>query len=96
MFIESQKEGTPPSWPEELETALSAAIEKLQNRFGDKLLLAVRSSGADEDSPEHAFAGIFESILNVPSNLSDVKQAIIKCWDSARLVRWVFPRILHK
>src|SRR5437870_3187507 len=42
--------------------------------------LAVRSSGVDEDSAGHSFAGIHETKLNVlPSGVSD---AVRSCWAS--------------
>ncbi len=42
--------------------------------------LAVRSSGVDEDSAGHSFAGIHETTLNVQP--SDVPDAIRSCWAS--------------
>jgi rifampicin phosphotransferase len=44
-------------------------------------LLAVRSSGAEEDSVEHSFAGIYETRLNVGPK--DVSEAVRACWASA-------------
>ena len=43
--------------------------------------LIVRSSAIGEDSLEHSFAGIYESILNIRS-FEDMKTAIKKCWAS--------------
>ena len=43
--------------------------------------LIVRSSAIGEDSSEHSFAGVFESILNIRS-FDDMKIAIKKCWSS--------------
>jgi phosphohistidine swiveling domain-containing protein len=45
-----------------------------------KTRLAVRSSGVDEDSAGHSFAGIHETRLNVQP--SDVPEAIRSCWAS--------------
>ena len=44
-------------------------------------LLAVRSSGAEEDSVAHSFAGIHETRLNVGPK--DVSEAVRGCWASA-------------
>jgi len=43
--------------------------------------LIVRSSAIGEDSSDHSFAGIYESILNIRS-FDDMKTAIKKCWAS--------------
>ncbi len=45
-------------------------------------LLAVRSSGLDEDSAGHSFAGQFSSFLFV-KGFEDISLAIRKCWASA-------------
>ena len=43
--------------------------------------LIVRSSAIEEDSKEHSFAGVYETILNIRS-FDDMKEAIKKCWAS--------------
>ena len=43
--------------------------------------LIVRSSAIGEDSSEHSFAGVYESILNIRS-FDDMKKAIRQCWAS--------------
>ena len=43
--------------------------------------IIVRSSAIEEDSREHSFAGVYESILNIRS-FNDMKTAIKKCWVS--------------
>ena len=43
--------------------------------------LIVRSSAIGEDSLEHSFAGVYESILNIRS-FDDMKKAIKQCWAS--------------
>ena len=43
--------------------------------------LIVRSSAIGEDSLEHSFAGVYESVLNIRS-FDDMKTAIKKCWAS--------------
>lgn len=44
-------------------------------------LVAVRSSGAEEDGTEHSFAGQFDSFLNV-SGLDQVTAHVRRCWAS--------------
>lgn len=43
-------------------------------------LLAVRSSGVTEDLDEASFAGMNDTILNVPTKADDVCEAVKKCW----------------
>ena len=43
--------------------------------------IIVRSSAIGEDSLEHSFAGVYESILNIRS-FDDMKTAVKKCWAS--------------
>lgn len=54
-------------------------------RFPAGVLLAVRSSAADEDSAGHSFAGIHETRLNVPRE--HVLEAVRACADSVRSPR---------
>ncbi|MBC76274.1 MAG: phosphoenolpyruvate synthase [Halobacteriovoraceae bacterium] len=44
--------------------------------------LAVRSSGLEEDSDEHSFAGMFSSFL-FQRELQDIESSLLKCWASA-------------
>jgi phosphohistidine swiveling domain-containing protein len=44
--------------------------------------VAVRSSGLDEDSKEHSFAGMFESFL-FQKDIQDILYSIKQCWASA-------------
>lgn len=60
----------------DLETALVHAFDE----FGGAPL-AVRSSAIAEDSPEHSFAGLQDSFLNVQT-LEALQQAICDCWAS--------------
>jgi phosphohistidine swiveling domain-containing protein len=64
-------------WPGPLERELCAIAE----RVGAGSTLAVRSSAVCEDSAEHSFAGILESILNVAP--ADVPAAVRRVWASA-------------
>ena len=45
-------------------------------KFTDDDLLAIRSSALGEDGDHDSFAGVFESVLNVPNNAQAVKEAI--------------------
>ncbi len=60
--------------PPELETELARAARRLAGRRGAKYLLAVRSSGEEEDG-DFSFAGQFESILNVPATAAAIGAA---------------------
>jgi pyruvate,water dikinase len=66
----------------------SLEIPQLQqwlSRLPDNILLAVRSSGIDEDAAGHSFAGIHQTVLNVsPGN---VAEAVQSCWDSVASVQ---------
>jgi phosphohistidine swiveling domain-containing protein len=62
--------------PDELTQAIAIAVDRLQ---GDRL--AVRSSGVDEDLPDASYAGLYETVLNVP--VADVAAAVRRCWASA-------------
>jgi pyruvate,water dikinase len=63
-------------FPEEIESL----IEQAWKRVG-KGLIAVRSSGLDEDSSRHSFAGQLSSFLFV-SSLEEAKRCVKECWAS--------------
>ncbi len=65
--------------PAEVSTEVAAAIE--QEGFSNDWL-AVRSSGLDEDSAEHSFAGQFSSFL-FQRGREAVEVSIKRCWASA-------------
>jgi len=44
----------------------------------------VRSSGISEDGTSNAFAGIYETYLEVKPKLSSVVRHVKKCWASTR------------
>jgi rifampicin phosphotransferase len=72
---------------------LLASIEEALISAGvNDTYLAVRSSGLDEDSKEHSFAGMFSSFLFV-KGAKDIEQAIIKCFASAFSERCLEYRI---
>jgi pyruvate,water dikinase len=63
--------------PEELDSAISGAVETIRETFGRDCFLAVRSSAEEEDG-EHSFAGQFETVLNVPLDVKAVEDAYKK------------------
>lgn len=63
--------------PGDVEAALFAVAE----RFGE-IVLAVRSSAADEDLPEASFAGQYDTVLGV-RGLAALRAAVRRCWASA-------------
>ncbi|MFW7380026.1 MAG: phosphoenolpyruvate synthase [Oligoflexus sp.] len=65
--------------PQELEQALNDALKE---RDWHDSFLAVRSSGLDEDSAEHSFAGQFSSFL-FQKGLAAVIRSLKLCWASA-------------
>lgn len=63
-----------------LDESVTGAILEAYERVGGGLV-AVRSSGADEDGAEHSFAGQFDSFLNV-SGFEEVVAHVRRCWAS--------------
>ncbi|MFJ9539221.1 phosphoenolpyruvate synthase [Streptomyces sp. NPDC101225] len=59
---------------------VAAAIARAYRHVGGGLV-AVRSSGAEEDGSHHSFAGQFDSFLNV-SGLDEVTAHVRRCWAS--------------
>jgi len=60
----------------------------LLREVGDDLApgpFAVRSSGVSEDGAEHSFAGMYESLLNVPA--AEIPAAVERCLESAHTAR---------
>ncbi len=60
----------------------------------DDCFLAIRSSGLDEDSGDHSFAGMFSSYLYQKGH-DQICQSIKKCWASAYSKRCIEYRINH-
>ncbi len=75
--------------PEDILTQLYVELEKinLTNSF-----LAIRSSGLDEDSADHSFAGQFSSFLYQKSK-EEIELSIRECWASAYTERALSYRI---
>jgi phosphoenolpyruvate synthase/pyruvate phosphate dikinase len=68
----------------------SHAVEEAYLRLGERPV-AVRSSALDEDGAAHAFAGIYETFLNV-SGVEAVLDAVRSCRASARTERVISYR----
>lgn len=56
--------------------------EALQTHSLSEVFVAVRSSGLDEDSAEHSFAGQFSSFL-FQKGLAQIEESLKLCWASA-------------
>jgi pyruvate,water dikinase len=76
--------------PKELLDILQQELDLLKQSV-PKQRVAVRSSGITEDLPQAAFAGQFESYLNVPFT-DEIRVSILKCLASAYLWRVVHYR----
>ncbi|MBC7690773.1 MAG: phosphoenolpyruvate synthase [Methylotenera sp.] len=77
--------------PEELITALRSELQ----RIGPQNLLAVRSSGLDEDSADNSFAGQFSSYM-FQRGEEQVFESLKKCWASGFSERALSYRIERK
>ncbi|TVM14579.1 pyruvate, water dikinase [Oceanidesulfovibrio indonesiensis] len=53
--------------PEEVQSQIKEAANKIQAKFGDSVRWAVRSSALGEDLLEASFAGQYRTVLNVPT-----------------------------
>ncbi|WP_242905074.1 phosphoenolpyruvate synthase [Actinomadura terrae] len=95
--------------PAELEKAARHVAARLESMpLGDDVLalveaaydrvgggdVAVRSSGVEEDSAAHSFAGQFSSYLHV-EGLEEVVAAVRRCWASAYSARAMTYRLSH-
>lgn len=63
--------------PPDLSRAIDKAVTEIRFRRGADCRLAVRSSAGEEDG-DFSFAGQFETVLNVPSETSEVEKAYRK------------------
>lgn len=68
-------------FPQELESAIIEAYEKLSQEYGVDTDVAVRSSATAEDLPDASFAGQQETYLNV-HGLQSVLESCHKCFAS--------------
>lgn len=77
----------------DLKSAIQTMLERLAaNPSLPTPLLAVRSSGVTEDLEEASFAGMNDTILNVPVEVEAVCQAVKTCWKSLFSKRSVLYR----
>jgi len=65
---------------------LAGALASLRERCG-AMTVAVRSSAIGEDGASHAFAGLFESLLDVPAEAVSVWNAIVRCRGAGQSAR---------
>ncbi|MEX0798685.1 MAG: PEP/pyruvate-binding domain-containing protein, partial [Bacteriovoracaceae bacterium] len=78
--------------PEGLQSQIKEALES-EGLLGQNL--AARSSGIDEDSVDHSFAGMFSSFL-FQKEFKDIELSIRKCWASAYSERALSYRIKNR
>ncbi|KAF9161211.1 hypothetical protein DFQ26_004772 [Actinomortierella ambigua] len=83
-----------PDWMLDELTALIEFVSQEQVNKGRTLrpFFAVRSSGADEDSAAHSFAGQFDSFLYRQS-IDEIVDALKRCWLSAFAPRVMAHRL---
>lgn len=68
-------------FPRELRDAIALAYQKMCDRYGQDMNVAVRSSATAEDLPDASFAGQQETFLNVQT-IQQVLEACHKCFAS--------------
>lgn len=76
-------EGMPEAFVAAVRQAHAALCERCQTPLP---VLAVRSSGVDEDGADASFAGLFHTCLNI-RGVESLLQAITRCWSSAEEAR---------
>lgn len=77
--------------PSEMRTAILGAYDKLCEREGEAVFVAVRSSATAEDLPNASFAGQQETFLNIHGGKA-VLDAVKRCWVSLYGARAIFYR----
>ncbi len=80
--------------PDALSKAITGAWAEMQERFGDDLAVAVRSSATAEDLPDASFAGQQETFLNV-RGLDEVLKKIHEVFASLYNDRAIAYRVHH-
>ncbi|KAK8803756.1 hypothetical protein WA158_001450 [Blastocystis sp. Blastoise] len=84
-------------FPEEYANEMQEFIQKLRdNALFDINLVAIRSSATTEDLGDASFAGMHDTILNVPINKEDIEKAVIQCWASLYTPRAILYRYEKK
>jgi len=78
--------------PEDLRNEILQAYRSLQQEYGPKLSLAVRSSATAEDLPDVSFAGAHETFLNVQGD-EPLLDACRRCFSSLFTDRAIHYRI---
>ncbi|HEX8011042.1 MAG TPA: phosphoenolpyruvate synthase [Casimicrobiaceae bacterium] len=78
--------------PEDLRGEILAAYRSLQQQYGPRLSVAVRSSATAEDLPDASFAGMHESFLNVHGD-AQLIDACRRCYASLFTDRAIHYRI---
>ncbi|MDD2666613.1 MAG: phosphoenolpyruvate synthase [Methanocellales archaeon] len=77
--------------PSEMKAAILEAYDKLCEREGEAVFVAVRSSATAEDLPNASFAGQQETFLNIHGGKA-VLEAVKRCWGSLYGARAIFYR----
>ncbi len=67
--------------PNSLREQIAAGYERLAIGGGESLAVAVRSSATAEDSADHSFAGLHETVLDV-EGMTLLEEAVKRCWAS--------------
>lgn len=91
LWARSLRQDTSFSTPEGMADAFVSVVQEAHAALGNRCqasppVLAVRSSGVDEDGGEASFAGLFQTCLNV-RGVEALLQAITRCWLSAEDAR---------
>lgn len=81
-------------FPSEYGDEMMKAIDMIRSHnFDGPNLLAIRSSATTEDLSDASFAGMHDTILNVPIEIESIKKAILQCWSSLYTPRAILYRI---
>lgn len=82
--------------PRDVTEAIQEAVTRLQAKVKGTLLLAVRSSGVNEDLPGASFAGQYRSLLNVrPEHIIEAFKEVVAGKFSATAMTYRFHRGLR-
>jgi pyruvate,water dikinase len=80
--------------PDDLVAAIRTGYRSLEEEYGERVAVAVRSSATAEDLPEASFAGQHDSFLDV-SGEDELLEAVRRCFASAFTDRGVHYRHRH-